>query len=210
MNMCTASLKKNDPAGRQAFTLVELLVASTIFLILVVGAMVSVQLYGLRVYTLTTSKIKVTTGARESLNDIRDRIRTAYDVNVGTYSNGVFSTIATGQSQRGNAVQIFANTNTAAASALVFYEDVTNNVLNMVYSNTVSVEASFMTNYYCFQNEDFQGNVVTNNIGYRVITIILQFSQLAFPAGYSGPAPANVYDYYRLRTRITRRAINTQ
>jgi len=37
------------------FTLAEMLIASTIFLVIIVAAMLSVQLYGLRVYNLAES-----------------------------------------------------------------------------------------------------------------------------------------------------------
>lgn len=213
MKIAAASAAKKF---RQGFTLAELLVASTIFLIFVVGAMVSVQIYGLRVYTLASTKIKATAGAREAMNDIRDQIRAAGDVNVGIYTNGNFYSITNYQLQKGNAIQIFATTNTSAANALVFYSDVanSNNALNMVVSNAgalssvVSQEVTNMTNYYCFQNEDYRGNIATNSTGYRVIAVIMQFNQLAFPIGYVGGTPANAFDYYRLRTRITRRTIN--
>jgi prepilin-type N-terminal cleavage/methylation domain-containing protein len=208
MKIRDASNVKQTKARHSGFSLAELLVASTIFLIFVVGAMVCVQIYGLRVYSLTSTKIKVATGAREAMNDIRDRIRSAYDCNVGNYtSSSGFTSLTNGQSQQGNAIQIFPTTN-ILSTAVYFYQDSANNVLNMVSNNVVSVEVNNMTNYYCFQNEDFQGNVATNNIGYRVIDIIMQFNQLAFPIGFSGGTKVNAYDYYRLRTRITRRTIN--
>jgi prepilin-type N-terminal cleavage/methylation domain-containing protein len=195
---------------RQAFTLAELLVASTIFLIFIVGAMVCVQIYGLRVYNLASTKIKATANARETMNDIRDRIRAAYDVNVGIYTNGSFYNITNNQPQKGNAIQIFPLTNDVS-SAVVFYSDVanSNNVLNMVVNSVVSQSVTNMTNFFCFQNEDYRGNVVSNNIGGRVITIIMQFNQLAFAIGYVNGTAANAYDFYRLRSRITRRTINT-
>ncbi len=206
MKLVAATPTKNS---RHGFSLAELMVASTIFLILVVGAMVSVQIYGLRVYNLTSTKIKATAGAREAMNDIRDRIRSAYDVNVGIYTNGNFYSITNNQLQQGNAIQIFPLTNTVSTS-VVFYQDLSNNVLNMASNGAViSQEVTNMTNFICFQNEDYQGNVLSNNVGGRVITIIMQFNQFAFPIGYVGGTPANAYDYYRLRSRITRRTINS-
>ena len=135
--------------SRHGFSLAELMVASTIFLILVVGAMVSVQIYGLRVYNLTSTKIKATAGAREAMNDIRDRIRAAYDVNVGFYTNNNFLSLTNNQAQQGNAIQIFPLTNDLA-TAVVFYSDVanSNNALNMVVSNVVSLEVTNMVNYW--------------------------------------------------------------
>ena len=206
MKLFTGKSSKNS---RQGFSLAELMVASTIFLILVVGAMVSVQIYGLRVYNLAATKIKATAGARETMNDIRDRIRSAYDVNVGVYTNSNFYGITNNQPQQGNAIQIFPLTNDVS-TAVVFYSDVanSNNVLNMVNNGVVSQEITNMVNYICFQNEDYQGNVVITNNGARVITVIMQFNQLAFPIGYIGGNKVDAYDYYRLRSRITRRTIN--
>ena len=131
---------------RRGFTLTEMLVSSTIFLIIIGAAMISVQVYGLRVYNLATTKVKATTSARETINDIRDRVRSASLVYVGTYTNGAFTTNVSGVSQIGNALQIFPATNTTAANAIVFYMDPNNTNMNMVSNGVVSVEASFMTN----------------------------------------------------------------
>jgi len=186
------------------FTLAEILVTSTIFLVIVVAAMLSVQLYGLRVYNLATSKAQVTTAARESLNDIRDRVRSAQLVYIGTYSNSIFTAISSGLNQTGNALQIFPTTNTAAANAIVFYMDSVNTSLKMVSNGVASVEANYVTNYYCFQAEDYRGNLLTNfNQNNPVIGVTLMFNRLAFPYGI-----ANAYDYYRLRTHISLRVKN--
>jgi prepilin-type N-terminal cleavage/methylation domain-containing protein len=191
------------------FTLLEMMVTMAIFTILV-GAMVSLQLYGLRVYTLAATKLTATASGRETLNDIRDRIRSAKTVYVGTYSNSTFSTIPMGQNQIGNALQIFPTTNTALANATMFYMDASTNCLMMVSNGVVSLEAKYMTNYYCFQAEDYRGNIMTNYINNPVICVTMQFYQWEFPLGYVGTGTnataANAYDFYRLRTHITRRA----
>ena len=195
--------------ARHGFTLIEIMVTSAIFLI-VVGAMVSVQIFGLRVYTLAGTKITATTSGRETLNDIRDRIRSAKTVLVGTYTNSTFTTITLGQSQIGNAIQIYPTTNQLASTAVVFYMDPANNLMNMVSNGVVSQEAKYMTNYYCFQAEDFQQNILTNYQNNPVICVTMQFYQWEYPIGFIGSgsnaAAANAYDYYRLHTRITRRA----
>ena len=193
--------------GRRGFTLAEMLVSSTIFLVFIVAAMICVQIYGLRVYNLATTKVKATTSARETINDIRDRVRSAQMVYVGTYTNGAFTTNVSGVSQIGNALQIFPATNTTAANAIVFYMDPNNTNMNMVSNGVVSVEASFMTNYYCFQAEDFQQNILTNYANNPVIAITMMFNQLTFPSGNGGSA-GNAFNYYRLLTRVCVRAKN--
>jgi hypothetical protein len=47
--------------------------------------------------------------------------------------------------------------------------------------------------------------VLTNNFNNRVIGVTLEFFQLQNPTVPIGPG--SVFDYYRLRTKITRRAI---
>lgn len=186
------------------FTLAEMLVTSTIFLVIVVSAMISVQIYGLRVYNLATSKVKATTGARECINDIRDRVRSAQRVFIGNYTSGTFATIAAGQNQIGNALQIFPTTNTTAANATVFYLDSANSSLKLIENGTASVAADYVTNYYCFQADDYQGTTLTNfNQNNPVITVTLMFNQLAFPYGGT-----NAYNYYRLHTHISMRVKN--
>ena len=186
------------------FTLVEMIVTSTIFLVIVVAAMLSVQLYGLRIYNLATSKVQVTTAARESINDIRDRVRSAQQVYIGNYTNSTFTAISSGLNQIGNALQIFPATNTTAANAIVFYMDTVNTSLKMVSNGVVSVSANFVTNYYCFNAEDYRGNNLTNfNQNNPVIGVTLMFNQLAFPYGLT-----NAYNYYQLRTHISMRVKN--
>jgi prepilin-type N-terminal cleavage/methylation domain-containing protein len=194
---------------RQGFTLVEIMTVMAIF-VMMVGAMVSLQIFGLRVYTLAATKISATTSGRQVLNDMRDRIRSAQVVYVGTYSNG-FSQIPLGIAQQGNAIQIFSTTNTADTNnAIVFYMDPTNstNVMKMVSSGAETVVAKFMTNYYCFQAEDYRQNLLTNANAYPdnpVIHVTMQFYQWEYPIGCVGGTGVNAYDYYCLNTRISRR-----
>ncbi len=183
-----------------------MLVASTIFLVIIVAAMISVQIYGLRVYNFATAEVRATTSGRQAVNDIRDHIRSAQTIYVGYYSNNVFFTNASGINQIGNAIQVYPTTNTAAGNPVVYFQDPTNLNLSMASNGVVTVLVNLITNYYCFQAEDFRGNVLTNALQNNpVIDVTLLFSQLAFPIGYKGGVPADAYNYYRLRTRITMR-----
>ena len=209
MKLFTSQSGCRRSRGRRGFTLAEMLVASTIFLVIIVAAMLSVQLYGLRVYNLAITKVKATTSGRETINDIRDRVRTAQSVLIGNYTNNTFTAIASGTSQMGNALQIYPATNTAAANALVFFQDPVNTNLSLASNGVViSVEANFVTNYNCFQAQDYQGNTLTNMTQNNpVIDVTLMFSQIAFAAGYNtSPVGYDAYDYYRLHTRMSVRA----
>ncbi len=55
-----------------ALTLVEMMVATGIYLGLFIGAIVSVQIFALRVYTLAATKLTATEGSRRALNQMRD------------------------------------------------------------------------------------------------------------------------------------------
>jgi prepilin-type N-terminal cleavage/methylation domain-containing protein len=198
---------------RQGFTLVEIMTVMAIF-VMMVGAMVSLQIFGLRVYTLAATKISATTSGRETLNNIRDRIRSAQVVYVGTYSNSAFSQASLGTAQQGNAIQILSTTtvaNTITTNAIVFYMDptqydgISTNVMKMVSSGAETVVAKFMTNYYCFQAEDYKQAPLTDYKDNTVIHVTMQFYQWEYPIGCVGGTGINAYDYYCLNTRISRR-----
>ena len=97
-------------ARAAGFTLVEIYIVSAIFLVLV-GAMLALQIFGLQVYTLAATKLTATAGGRKALNEIRDAVREAKLVDVGLYTNGstTFNSIGTGTNQIGNALLIFTN-----------------------------------------------------------------------------------------------------
>ena len=184
------------------------MVAMAIFSLVVI-AMVSVQLFGMKVYTLAATKVIATTGARETLNAMRDRIRSANLVMVGSYdpaNPAGFVQITNGLPQIGNALEI-QYTNGVSTNNLVFYKDPANptNLVCSLMNRTVGILAKYVTNYYCFQAEDYQGNVLTNYDNNPVIRVTLQFSQWEFPVAVIGGNAVNSYDYYQLRTRVARR-----
>ena len=203
----------NRKAGSRAtavagFTIIEMLITIFIFAF-VIAAMVAVQVFGLRVYTLAATKLSATTGGREALNSIRGDIRSSKEVYVGNYTNGTFNRIANGLPQIGNALQIFSTTNLAATNFTVIYQ---NPASNAVYkrignSGTPDTLASYMTNFYCFRAEDYTGtNTFTNYNNCPVIRMEMKFFQWEYPIGFVGSNALNAYDYYYLRTRVSRRS----
>lgn len=195
-----------------AFTLVEVVIALAIFIV-IIGGMIAVQIFGLRVYTLASTKLIATTDGRETLNAMRDQIRAAQQVYVGTFSNSTFTQVPTGSLQIGNALQLFTTTNTASTNFIVFYQDPsTNEVVCFSNANPANkwVVAQYMTNYYCFDAEDYRSwmyptNILTNYMNNPVIGVTMSFSQWEYPIGYIGGNAVNAYDYYYLRTHVTRR-----
>ena len=156
-----------------------------IFLGIFIGVMVGLQIFGLRVYTLAATKLSATADARKTLNALREEIRSAKMVYVGTYANGAFSRIANGLPQTGNALEIYsADTNDMPGTMPVVYYQSSSGSTNALYSvsnNVVSMMANYVTNYYVFTAEDYQTNTLTSYDNNPVIRVTLQFYQWEYP-----------------------------
>lgn len=77
---------------------------------------------------------------------------------------------------------------------------------NPVFTNIIG---TYITNQAVFTATDYTGtNIMTNNVNNRVIQITLYFSQWEYPIAVIGSNDINAYEYYRLQTRVTRRALN--
>ena len=123
-----------------AYTLVEMIMTVGIFLFIFVGVMVSVQLFGLRIYTLEATKLVATAGARNALDNIRDEIRGAKTVYVGnctTESTTSFALIGvTNTPQQGDALILYPTTSTNYY--MVYYLDTstgTNSLMEFTVTN---------------------------------------------------------------------------
>jgi len=200
------------------FTVVEMVIVAGTFTFLV-GAMVCLQIFALRIYTLAATKLTATAGGREALNQIRDQIRAGKMVYVGNCSNTSASSFyfITNAPQQGNALIVYPTTNTTwysvyyldtstTTNRLIQFNVTNNNVIN--YTNTL---ANYVTNKIVFDARDWLNNIVTNEqcLDNRLlIEVTMQFSQWEYPVAYAGTNGLNAYDYYQLRTRIFRRAWN--
>jgi hypothetical protein len=65
--------------------------------------------------------------------------------------------------------------------------------------------ANSISNNLVFSAEDYSGSILTNNENNRVIGVTLAFFQLQYPSIPIGPG--SIYDFYQLRTKITRRTV---
>lgn len=198
------------PDQSAAFTVVEMLMAMGIFALLVTG-MVAAQIYGMRVYTLAATKLVATGGARAATSDLRDQIREANLVYIGNCSSNWMTYMdVTNGYQEGNAVEIYPTTN--STPYLICYLDATTGTNRlMLYSSSLGTAqqlANYITNQVVFDAEDLYGNILTNNQNNRVIRMTLQFSEWEYPIAHIGGTNFNSYDYYQLRMRVTRRAID--
>jgi hypothetical protein len=205
--------------GISAFTLVEMVVSAGIYLAIFIGVMVAIQIFALRIYTLAATKLSATAYGRKALNQIRTDIQQGQLVQVGNLGTAgdptTFSPIAASLGAQGGALQIYPTTSTNFPYTIYYLDtsSTANNYLRayMVDSNNVATTntlVAYITNLIVFNAEDFQGNLVTNNLhNNQVYRMVLQFYQWEYPIGYIGGQGYNAYDYYQLRTRVCRRAL---
>ncbi len=189
--------------GVRAFTIAEIMIVMAIFSLLVL-ALVSCQLFAMRLQRISETKLAATAAGRKALNQVRNEIREGKVLTIGNGNDVSFAIIPDNTLQIGNALQISLTTNTS--TYIRYYLD-TNGCLNRVTSlgGQPQILASYITNQLVFQSEDFRGNVLTNDQNNRVIRMLLEFYKWEYPITTVGSG--GMYDYYRLQTRITRRMI---
>jgi type II secretory pathway pseudopilin PulG len=198
-------LQHPSPRGRtSAFTLTEILIAAALFALVIVGV-VYTHVFGLKMATLTNSKLAATENARRALDRVRDEIRSGKILCVGNGDGGAFTPIAANSPHVGNALQIYRTVDTNIY--VRYYLDAADQSLKRKASGIGEVEeiASYITNQMVFRAEDHLGNTLTNDQNNRVIKMTLEFYQWEFPVTRAGGD--SYYDSYRLQTRIARRAI---
>lgn len=191
--------------SRRAFTLTEILVTMGIFAFAVIG-MIDLHIFGLKLDKMVEVKLQATEDARMALSELAGDIRGAGIVKVGTGDAASFTEAGFNTLQEGNALQVYpVKTNTT--SYVRYYLDSSDNKLKRLASGaaTPTVVSAWVTNNTIFTSEDFNGNVLSNNFNNRVIGIDLEFYKLDNPMVSFGNG--NYYDYYRLQTRVTRRAL---
>lgn len=186
------------------FTLVELMVSMALLGMMTV-ALLSSHLLGLRMFNISATKLGASEGARKALSRVRDDIRTAKMLYVGTGDASAFTRADLGDPREGNALQIYptASTNTFVR----YYLDADSQALCRVASAAATPEiiANFITNTVPFRAEDYAGNVLTTDFNNRIVLMQLDFYQWQFPVASAGVGA--FYDYYHLQTRMTRRTI---
>jgi prepilin-type N-terminal cleavage/methylation domain-containing protein len=184
--------------ARAGFTLPELMISITLFL-LVVGGVVSANLFGLRMFQITENKLSASDAARKAIGQMTDEIRTCKITWVGNVTNGAFLAHLDGEAQTGNALQICPTTNTS--NFILYFINQPDQSFRRTTSagGSTTVLARSITNAVVFRAQDCLGNVLTNNQNNRVIHLSLQFFQDA--------RFGVVADNYKLETSVTRRAL---
>ncbi|HLH56437.1 MAG TPA: prepilin-type N-terminal cleavage/methylation domain-containing protein [Verrucomicrobiae bacterium] len=197
--MRNLQLLKNSAERRRAFTLPEALIAVTLFSLLM-GGLVSANLFGMRMFQMSQSKLSANDSARKALGLLADEIRKSQNLWVGNLTNGSFVGVLDGEPQIGSALMIQATTN--ATNYVVYFMNPGDQTLRRLANATgnTTLIANTVTNSDIFSAQDFQGNVLTNSQSDRVIhaTLDLVTPQPWLPYG----------EYSKLETSVTRRLNN--
>ena len=185
----------------KGFTLPEILIAMTVFL-LMVGGIIAANLFGLKMFQVAQTKLNVTTWSRQTVDKMTTEVHACAAVSVANITtNGDFEGLLDGEVQQGNALWIYPTTDTNIYT-IYFVNSSDQTFRQYVHApsgtNTV-VLADSVTNGIVFAAQDFSGNVLTNSENNRVIHLTLEFYQ---PARFLLGA-----DYYKLETSMTRRAL---
>jgi prepilin-type N-terminal cleavage/methylation domain-containing protein len=182
----------------QGFSLPEVLIAMTVFL-LVVGGIISANLFGLKMFQVTETKLNVTTWSRETVEKMAAEVHACDTVWVGNITtNGVFEGLLDGETQEGTALLIYPTANTN--NYIIYFINPSDQTFRRTTDEvgTAKVLADSITNIMIFAAQNFSGKVLTNSDNNRVIHLTLEFHQ---PARFMMGA-----DYYKLETSMTRRA----
>ena len=184
---------------------------SSAILVIVIMALLSAHLMGLRLSQLVESKAGASDSSRKTLNQLPMDIRSAKRWAIGNLSGTTFTGLADGVAQQGAALQLFTTTNFSTPYILYYFDLSDTNNSNGQLMRTVNtnwnpvVLASNLINTLYFTAENYNGTTATNegtSTAYKnVLHATLQFCQFQYPLTQVGSN--RLYDYYKLDFKAT-------
>jgi prepilin-type N-terminal cleavage/methylation domain-containing protein len=189
--------QRGTMSARRGFTLVELLIAITIFMV-VVGGILAANLLGLRMMQANSNTLAATEWSRKTFGTITSEIHSCNIAYVGTITNGQFAGLLPGEPRIGTSLLIYPTTN--STNYILYYLNPADNTFRRTtdQNDTVTNLADSVTNLNIFTAQDYLGNTLSNNSVNQVIHVLLQIYQ---PEHYLS-AP----DFYQLETSVSPRA----
>jgi hypothetical protein len=213
--------KSRTLRGRRAFTLVEAMTAS-VTLIILIGSVIMCNLYGLAMSVRQQIWLGASDDAAQAVGMLMGDIRAANTLQVGTYTNNVFTQTAATNQQSGNALLIFSTTNTALATGpwtLYYYNVATNmqglNSNSLVRTNFYGagiagdcklVSANPITNdntHPIFTEVDSTGTPLSTATSVASIAVYLSFTKLQDPQVVI--ESGSLVDFYQITTTVSPR-----
>ena len=212
------NLQPNHPAitatgPYRGFTLVELMLATTIMTLFVIGGVMSANFLGLREDQLMESKAGANDTSRRLVNQMLYTIRSSKGYDIGNMSGTNFVAITNGTRQ-GSALKLYvvsmgANQVIDPSQSIIYYYDTSQaanlNGMLWTFNSTnglaASVVASNLIGSYLFTSEDYFGNTQNVRTEKGVIHTALQFSQFLYPRTSVGSN--SLYSSYQIDCRAT-------
>jgi Tfp pilus assembly protein PilW len=196
-------------AGRQArrrqlaFTFTELLIASSIHVLLLAGV-ISGHLAGLSMMGISQSGLSASDECRKVNNLLTADIRAAKYIMIGQGTSTTFTEVAAASPQQGTAMQVCATSDTNAY--IRYYWDSADNGFKRIAKGelTPMIVAKYVGTNTIFTSEDFAGNVAVNRQSGTVLGVNLQFYQIDNPPVLIGPT--NHYNLFSLQIKICSRS----
>jgi hypothetical protein len=201
-NAPLGSAGESDQPGsfphRQAYTLIEMMIASGVFSLVILGIL-ACHLAGLRMQQIIQPKLLNAQYERQTLGRLIEEVRCANSLQVGTGSLSTFTPAGPTNVQAGNALRIYTSTNTSQF-IYYFHDPATSTVQRVpLQSASAVIIASAVTNDTIFTMEDYAGNALTNSQNNAVMSLLLQF--------YVTSAWQGISDSAQVRSKVTRRNI---
>jgi type II secretory pathway pseudopilin PulG len=172
----------------RGFTLVEALIVS-VTLVVIIGSVIMCNLFGLAMSARQQIWLGASDDAANAVSTLMGDIRSAITLQVGTYSNNVFTQTSATSQQSGNALMVFTNT-AATPWILYYYDSVSNNLVRSNYygaglpGDFKLVSANPITNdstHPIFTEVSSTGAPLTVATPLAPISVYLSFTQLQNP-----------------------------
>jgi hypothetical protein len=199
----SAAYWTGSPPSRRAFTVTELLVAGSVFLMVVAGVLLG-NSFGMRMVGITQPKLAAAGRIRNVVSQLYSDINSAKFTRVGNGNLSSFTAINPGGWKQGNAIEIYPTSDTNVF--IRYYRDAADKKLKRMTngSASASIVANAIVNNLVFTSEGFDGIALTNNQSSMAIGVRLQYYQLEGTATPIGAT--NYYKTYVLNTRVACRA----
>lgn len=184
---------------------------ATSITLLMMGGVIYAHIMGQNLHQWSMSKVGANDQSREALARLQDEIRSAKRIQIGDLSGQRFTVPQLGNPQVGQTMRIFPTTNNSVyvqyrLGAIGNIYQLRRLQVNSAGTVTARQIATHLTNNPAiFGLEDFRGNTLTEPSATTIVRVTLDFKQFQFPITQVGTN--YYYDYYRLQTRIAKRAV---
>lgn len=193
---------------RHGLTLVETMVAMSVFSLAMVGAIYT-HLFGLRQDQLAQSKLGASDQSRYGFGMMCRDVRMAKGWAIGNATGSSFTPIPINTAQQGNAVRLFpTTTNNFVINSniyVIYYFDTVNRELRRRTNTSAFTRiATDLTNSMFFRAEDYRGNTLTVPIYRANVRTVMEIAQYQYPLTRVGNG--FYYDYYKMEFLVTSHA----